>query len=166
VRIPTDAKVYIEASGTKWKTNKMELVREVSYIDDYTHDLDVLIRLCSLNRVFLRYISMTIREELGIELYFRMVRINGYAIMYVPDHILSYELCMTAINQTGMAIQLIPNHLISYDLCLAAVRKNGWAFYYISKEFQTLELYQEAIGQDRKALQFVPKQFTSYIRFS
>lgn len=61
--------------------------------------------------------------------FLKAVKINGYAIKYVPKEMLTEELMMAAVQQDGWALQYIKGY--SYEVALAAVRNNYSVFHFI-----------------------------------
>ncbi len=55
------------------------------------------------------------------------VRINGFALEWVPNGLRTPELCMEAVRSSGWALQYVPAALQTTELCLAAVRRSPGA---------------------------------------
>lgn len=120
VRIPDDAKVYVEYC--KFKADKL-------IIDDITdfHNVsdDFWINILQKNGHALKHIKIQTEK-----LCKSAVQQNGLALQYVKDQ--TIEICKLAIQQDGRALQYV-NKEFQIELCKLAVYEYGLALHYIKE---------------------------------
>ena len=104
-------------------------------------------------------------NELTEELCMNAVRIDGRSLQYVPPHMRSREMCLTAVgnNCHALAHVYITPHL-DRELCMVAVTADGMALQYVPYEFLDEEVCKAAVLQNRLAIEFVPDALKSCAR--
>jgi len=84
---------------------------------------------------------------------------NGLLLKYIEDIDKTDILCNKAIEQTPYALKYVPNNLLSYNLLVNAIKKDGNILKYL--KYQTDELCELAIEQNGLTLIYVHKQTPS-----
>jgi hypothetical protein len=116
------------------------------------------------NGFCLRYIP---KEMITEELAWLAIRdgdyTDGNALVNVPDHLLTYEMCLEAVKceeQTNLAIEWVPDRFHTYELSCEAV-SNPVQFYssaleFVKNQFKTKELCLKAIELHTDAINHLP----------
>lgn len=65
------------------------------------------------------------------------VNTNGMALEYVPEELVTADVCKTAVSQNGLAIQFVPEDLLTDDLCKLAVTQNKEAIAYVPEDMRS-----------------------------
>lgn len=119
VRIPDDARVYIEKN--KFKANKIIIDKILDF-----HDVDdkFWINIINKDSGVLEYI-----KKQTVDICIQAVKINGLNLRYVKGQ--TDEICMVAVKQNGMALQYVLKQTI--DICILAVQQDGMALQYVKK---------------------------------
>jgi hypothetical protein len=148
VRVPDDAKVYIEKD--KYKTDKLILTerKEIKEIIDMMTE-EMLLDIVKRDGYALEYIKNQ-TERICLE----AVRNRGLALEYVIDQ--TKEICIIAVGRNGLALDYVKDR--TPEICMAAVKQNGWALQYVKEENQTEEICIAAVQQDGLALKYVKNQ--------
>jgi hypothetical protein len=63
-----------------------------------------------------------------------------------------------------LALGYIPEKLLTTELCLNAVKKNGWALRYVLKKLMTAEVCLEAVKKNGFAIDYVPEKLREEVR--
>jgi hypothetical protein len=97
-----------------------------------------------------------------------IVKMNGWALQYIPDELITEEMCWLAVhrsdNPDGDSIRFVPQRHMSYNLCFVAVlcpNQVNTALMDIPDEFKDYNLCLAAVSnpmqQNFYALEFVPE---------
>lgn len=84
-------------------------------------------------------------------------------LKYVPPKFLSRELIMIALEKGdhklfGSSLQYVPEYMIDYEMCVTAVKNNGYAIQYVPFKFQEDYLFALAFyKKDPLVIQFIPE---------
>ena len=73
------------------------------------------------------------------------VRRDGRALEYVPDDLITAELCLAAVQEEGRALRYVPDDLRTSEVCLAAVQEDGRALYDVPDDLRTAEICRAAM---------------------
>ena len=82
----------------------------------------------------------------------------GEVIPYIPESLLSKELCLTLVRMDGLALQSIPHRLRDRDVCLEAVRQRGMSLQVVPVALRDKEICLAAIRNRGFSLTFVPQE--------
>jgi hypothetical protein len=58
------------------------------------------------------------------------------------------ELCLEAVKQDGWALKFVPIHLMTEEICLIAIKEDCESLFFIPEKFQTNEICKIAIEED------------------
>jgi len=72
-----------------------------------------------------------------MRVYISAVTQNGLVLPWVPDNLMTEELCLLAVTQNGMALQWVPESLKTVAVCRAAVRQNNRAILSVPKHLRS-----------------------------
>ena len=87
-----------------------------------------------------------------------VVRQDGEEPVYVPESLMTQELCLEAVRLDGDVLEDVPEHLRTAEVCLEAVRQDGWTLRYVPENLRTAELCLEAVKTViRNLLEKVPE---------
>jgi len=107
------------------------------------------------NGMYLKYVPEALMTP---ELCKIAVEENGWTLLYVPEILKTPELCKLAIEQFGNVLKHVPEALKTSDLCMIAVEQDGWALEYVPEDLKTSELCKIAVEENEWALYYVPNQ--------
>ncbi|MEC8881765.1 MAG: DUF4116 domain-containing protein [Pseudomonadota bacterium] len=94
---------------------------------------------------------------------------HPFALQYVREDLITYELCVQAVSTHGATLDFVPlekftqeQRIALYNLAVKSLEnKDGCAIQYILKEDTNHiddELYEEAVRDDARAIQYIPKE--------
>jgi hypothetical protein len=90
-------------------------------------------------------------------------RLDGGALMSIPDHLITYDMCLTAVKceaQTYCALEFVPERFHTYELSIAAVSnrayENGYALEFVLDRFKDENLYLKAIETLPDVIDIIP----------
>ncbi len=153
-------------------TNERDYINAIGCIADIMPHL-ITIELCkaaircspySVFSIILRN-SQLFDTLIVKELYYLGVEVNGYTISCVPDDIITYELCKTAVKTSGGgAIEYIAKKLPNFmttELCELAVDvSHGIILTYIEMYgYLTLDMCKTAVKHNKFNMDLVPERF-------
>ena len=95
-------------------------------------------------------------QDLKVLLYWATAR-NMEALAYVPEHLLTEEICSAAVSRNGFALSYVPMHLRTEAMCLAAVTQDGEAMRYVPEHLRTEAICSTAVTNYGQALKYVPE---------
>ena len=99
------------------------------------------------------------------EMYLRAARAEHFpfpnsSIEYLPEKVLSTELCMEAVRHDGLAYKYIPEDLWTPELCLASVSKKASSIEYIPRSMVTKDLCECVAKKTPRSINsLVPEEF-------
>lgn len=124
----------------------------LKYIENQTPELCMAAVCCDLNE--LNYV-----KNLTPELCMAAVKENGFAITFVPEQFLTFELCKIALeNSEGDAIECINPAYQTPELCMMAVDLDPKNLHGIYPPNRTADICMAAVSKSAEALEFVRDQ--------
>ncbi|MCQ4085523.1 DUF4116 domain-containing protein [Saccharibacillus sp. JS10] len=82
----------------------------------------------------------------------------GDTLSGIPKGELTLDLCMKVLKMNGFQIRFVPEHLRSEDIIIAAVSSTSTVLRFIDPELITLKVAQEAISNDPLSLRYIPHE--------
>jgi hypothetical protein len=82
---------------------------------------------------------------------------NGWALEYVPEDLITEEMCRIAVTQNGWALEYVPRALRTEEICHIAVAERAVALEYVPFARCTAEICKIAVTNDGLALEYVPE---------
>ncbi len=76
---------------------------------------------------------------------------------YIPDNMLTYNVCLAAADSNRYALEHIPNVHKTADIYLRAVKKCGKLLQYVPVDYHTEDMYIYSVSQDGSNLRYVPQ---------
>jgi len=76
---------------------------------------------------------------------------------YIPDNMLTYNVCLAALDSNRYALEHIPNVHKTADIYLRAVKKCGKLLKYVPVDYHTEDMYIYSVSQDGSNLRYVPQ---------
>lgn len=64
--------------------------------------------------------------------------INDISLKYIPDHLKTYDICISQVSHQGRLLKYVPLHLIDDKMIIAAVESNTWAIEYVPLSYRHL----------------------------
>lgn len=155
IEIPSDAKVYADPTGDRWKTDRL-IITKINPIYEHKIGKDFLQKKFELDRE-LYLIKKDIRYLLCVqqtpELCKAVIKYDWRALQYVKEQ--TPEICLKAIKRCTDALQYVKEQ--TKQICLEAVKLNGHALKFVKN--QTPEICLEAIKKRYECnLEFVKEQ--------
>jgi hypothetical protein len=106
-------------------------------------DKDWLI-IVKQNGSLLKYIpDSLITSEICLE----AVKENGHSLTHVPMSLRTLELCLEAVKQTGVVLEDVPEEVLTYELCAEAVKRRNCDFLYIPREFKNSKQFDKFLSK-------------------
>jgi Domain of unknown function (DUF4116) len=103
-------------------------------------------------------------EELSAQYWPRFERVivhalrqNGLVLGYIPEALLTEEMCRIAVAQDGLALRTVPQYLRTKELYEIAAAQHGGALYDVPEKLRTEELCRIAVTQNGRALEYIPR---------
>lgn len=87
----------------------------------------------------------------------KLVEANGITLKYVPDEIITLELCMSAVTQNGLALEFVPPLLLNDDIIIQAITQNYKAISFIPQRFLKYEIISLALVLSKDPLKNILK---------
>lgn len=154
IRIPDDAKVYLEYH--QFKADKIEIL---SVTDSTKMPIDFWDNLFKNDKWSFGFIDNKYQTK---EICALAVKYNGYALNSVKEEFKTNEISKLAVQQTGYAIRYVKEQ--TDELCKLAVQQDGGALVYIKN--QTDELCVLAVKQNGSVLHLVKNQTKDICEFA
>lgn len=88
----------------------------------------------------------------------QLVSKDAWALEYVPEELITPELCKIAVSQNGWVLQHVPKELRTPELCKIAVSENARALDFVPEDLRTPELCKIAVSQNGWVLRYVPPE--------
>ncbi|MDR3172538.1 MAG: DUF4116 domain-containing protein [Treponema sp.] len=92
------------------------------------------------------------------------VQQDGWALVYVPEELMTADFYLEAVKQNGSVLEYVPEALKTAEVCLAAVQQNGKVLEFVPEELKTAELCLAAVQQNGRALQYVPESLREQVK--
>ena len=87
--------------------------------------------------------------------------INPLPLAYVPDHLITQEMCNEIMRTVPNAFHRIPDRFKAQEMCIKAVEVDQWYLYDVPDHFKTQEMCDKAVRDYLFSLQFVPDWFVT-----
>lgn len=133
----------------------------VKYVCEvYKDNLEMLIKLSTINDQFLKYID----DSYLCELFYLNILNNGTcSIKYFKKDKLTYKICYESLKYDGYNMKYIPEKFIDNRICLMA-SKHKYGIRFIPEEFITEEIVQNSIRGSLTNIAFVPKKYFNIVK--
>jgi len=136
VKIPNDAKCYLEDNKMKCDKIILELICQISK-HNLMKNVDFCLKVVKQNGNLIQHIDDEILKN-NINICLEAVKQEGYSIRYINDEILkkNINICLEAVKHDGHAVRYIDDEILknNVDVCLEAVKQNGYSIRYIDGE--------------------------------
>jgi hypothetical protein len=87
-------------------------------------------------------------ENKTYELCLEAVKRNHYALLFIPDQLITYELCLISVEKAASCIQYVPERFQTNEICLKVIKDNPLYICHIKNI--TDEMWKTAIAIDPK----------------
>jgi hypothetical protein len=115
IKIPSDAQVYKDPYGTKWKADRF-IIEKFESIDPYWNIYNFCVKAVKKNGNALKYV-----KDQTPDLCLEAVKHNGRALKYVKDQ--THEICLEAVKRNGHALRYVKTQPPLPERCLAAANQ-------------------------------------------
>lgn len=97
-------------------------------------------------------------KELTLSIIERGVEADGRSLIRANrlDHVITRELCITAVTNNGWALDGVPAELKDASICNIAFESNMAAYVFIPDDLKTQSMARKAVEHDPKNLMFTP----------
>lgn len=190
VTVPNDAQIHIEKD--KFKVDKIILgemmfidnliLPENIYLHHINKHPNIVkciplstlkskgffVNAIQVNPSVLKYASNYIKNEhtlcdLGVNsAYIDAMKKNGSLLKFVPNNIMTHELCIMAIKQNGLSLKFVPNNIMTHELCIMAIKQNCWSLKFVPEHIISDDLCFEAFNKNSKTIEYIPDTLKTY----
>lgn len=84
------------------------------------------------------------------------------SLRYVPDELLTYELCLSAVTKDYGAFDFVPDRYKTQELCMLAFARDPYSMTQFPEEFITYDLCLAAVRRSGYLLEKIPQKYRSY----
>lgn len=153
--------------GENYKYQKQKIIR---YTRKITIPNDAIVCIEG-NKIITDKFVLGECEEIDTAAYMLAINYNELNLRYVPNHLITKELCDLAFkksiqsHKTKRCVQIlsmIPSKFIDDEMCLSAMNKNTRCFRHIPRSMRNKELSLMAIKEYATFLRFVPESVIDY----
>lgn len=100
--------------------------------------------------------------DMSYEEHMTMVKKDGRNLVYVPDEIITEQMCEGALNQNLYSFKYIPTRFVNPEMCKRVLGKWGNLLEYIPKAMKTQELCDIATKTQGSSIMYVPEEFKTF----
>jgi hypothetical protein len=116
----------------------------------YNDSEECLRRIMNERNIVLRYLPDWMWEDADFRL--QAVKAWGETLDYIPQELVTGELCIAAVTEDGTSLEFVPQKLHSEQLFITAVRQNGAAICFVPLLQMTRAIMREALLQTPNAV--------------
>jgi hypothetical protein len=149
------------------KTNKAIQYIPKNIVIEYPHEYYMICRRVLeenselIQYIFTEYESNPEYESKYIELFYIVLKHDGKLLQWIPIKNRSLEICTYAIDQDAYALSYVPDTIITEELCYRAIETNTNPKYdilqYVPDTLKTYEICFNAVNKNVLSISHVPK---------